>query len=58
MPDVAGVSGFPTASRLNQGVHSVTTEAFGFTGPGTFEATRSPGVEAKTSIRTRTIAVP
>ena len=58
MPDVASLAGFPTVSRLTQGLNFVTTEAFGFTGPGTFEPIPSPGTEAKTSIRTRTITVP
>ena len=58
IPDVAGLPGFPTASRLQPGQHFVTTEAFGFTGPGTFEPRPVAGTEAKTSIRTRTIDVP
>jgi hypothetical protein len=58
MPDVAGLPGFPAASRLKQGLNFVTTEAFGFTGPGTFEPRPVAGTEAKTSIRTRTIDVP
>jgi hypothetical protein len=58
MPDVASLPGFPTSARLKAGLNSVTTEAFGFTGPGTFEARPVAGTESKTSIRTRTIDVP
>jgi hypothetical protein len=58
MPDVAGLSGFPVASRLQQGSNFVVVEAFGFTGAGTFEPRPVVGTEAKSSTRTRTVDVP
>jgi hypothetical protein len=58
MPDVAGLPGFPSASRLQQGANFVTTEAFGFTGPGTFEPRPAAGTESRSSSRTRPIDIP
>ncbi len=58
MPDVAGLPGFPTASRLKQGENFVTTEASGFTSAGTFEPRPAIGVESRLSMRTRTVDVP
>lgn len=58
MPDIAGLPGFPIASRLTAGTNIVTTDVFGFTGTGTFEVRPAVGSESKGSLRFRQINVP
>ena len=58
MPDVAGLTGFPTASRLTAGTNSVFTDAYGFVGAGVFDVQPKVGNEFKGSFRTTTVVVP
>jgi hypothetical protein len=58
MPDVAGLPGFPAASRLTAGESDVAVSAFGFTGDGIFDLRPSPGAEFKAATRSLTIGVP
>lgn len=58
MPDVAGVTGFPSASRLTAGTNRVITDAYGFTGGGVFDVQPKLGNEFKVSVRTHTVVVP
>jgi hypothetical protein len=58
MPDLAGLPGFPIASRLTAGENLVTTDALGFTGAGTFEVRPAVGSEARGSLRFTKINVP
>lgn len=58
MPDIAGVTGFPAAARLTPGPGIVTTDAFGFTGPGSYNPIPALGGEFKASVRLATVIVP
>ena len=58
MPDVAGLTGFPAASRLTAGLNEVSASAFGFTGPGIFDLQPNIGSEFKAAARGFTINVP
>ncbi|HZI28769.1 MAG TPA: hypothetical protein VFD64_11445 [Gemmatimonadaceae bacterium] len=58
MPDVVGLPGFPTASRLTAGTNLVTTDAIGFTGAGIFEVRPAVGNESRGSVRFTQITVP
>lgn len=58
MPDVAGLAGFPTASRLSAGVNDVAITVLGFTGPGIFNLPPTVGGEFKGATRGATITVP
>ena len=58
MPDVSGLTGFPTASRLTSGTNGVSTDAYGFTGAGVFELITALGSEFRGSVRWTTIVVP
>lgn len=58
MPDVSALAGFPLASRLTAGINLVTTDAFGFTGAGIFDARPVLGGEFRASDRRSTVTVP
>ena len=58
MPDVTGLTGFPSASRLTAGTTNVATDAYGFTGAGVFDLIPALGSEFRASVRTTTIVVP
>jgi hypothetical protein len=58
MPDVTGLAGYPTASRLTTGANRVTVSAFEFTGPGIFEVQPIPGTMIRASVRNITVIVP
>ena len=58
MPDVAGMAGFPAASRLTAGTNDVGIDAYGFTGAGSFAARPAVGVEERASVRITKITVP
>src|SRR5688572_1931623 len=58
MPDVSGLAGFPTASRLSAGTNGVSTDAYGFTGAGVFDLVPAIGGEFRASVRWTTIVVP
>ena len=58
MPDVAGLTGFPIASRLTAGTNDLALTGLTFTGPGIFGLQPNVGGEFKASIRVMTIQVP
>ena len=58
MPDVAGLPGFPIASRLAAGNNDVVASGDGFTGQGSFEPQRSLGGEFKAAVRITSVTVP
>lgn len=58
MPDVAGLPGFPIASRLAAGPNDVAADGSGFTGQGIFEPRPSLGGEYKAAVRITSITVP
>jgi hypothetical protein len=58
MPDVAGLSGFPVASRLAAGSNVVATTGDGFTGQGIFEPRPTLGGEFKGAVRFASLTVP
>ena len=58
MPDVAGLTGFPIASRLAVGPNGLFTDAYGFVGAGVFDVVPRIGNEFKASFRTIEIVVP
>jgi len=58
MPDVAGLPGFPTVSRLTAGDNVVTLSAHGFTGPGLYEPRPILGFESKELYKAIRIGVP
>ena len=58
MPDVAGLTGFPIASRLAAGTNDVSVTAAGFTGSGILAARPVVGDEMKLATKSATITVP
>jgi hypothetical protein len=58
MPDVAGLTGFPVASRLTAGTNDVSVSGFGFTGPGIFDLLPNLGSEFKAATKGATVNVP
>jgi len=58
MPDVAGLPGFPVASRLAAGSNVVATTGDGFTGQGIFEPRPTLGGEFKGAVRFASLTVP
>jgi hypothetical protein len=58
MPDVTGLAGFPFASRLPQGVHTLAFSASGFTGPGVWGLIPAVGGVSTSVIRTGAINIP
>ena len=58
MPNVSALPGFPAAARLRPGLNFVTVDAFGFTGPGSFDVRPALGREFKASDRVTTLIVP
>lgn len=58
MPDVAGLAGFPAASRLTAGTNDVGVSGFGFNGPGIFDLRPILGGEFKLATRGTAIVVP
>ena len=58
MPDLAGLPGFPTGSRLSAGENVLTTDMYGFSGAGTFEVHPAVGSEGRGSVRYTKISVP
>ena len=58
MPDVSGLTGFPTAARLSAGTNGVITDAYGFTGAGVLDPVPAIGGEFRASVRWTTIVVP
>ena len=57
-PDVAGLAGFPTASRLTAGENDVAVTVLGFTGTGIFNLPPTVGGEFRSATRGTTITVP
>lgn len=58
MPDVAGLAGFPVASRLAAGNNNVVASGIGFTGQGIFDLKPSLGAEFKAAVRKTSLLVP
>jgi hypothetical protein len=58
MPDVAGLPGFPIASRLTAGPNDLAVTGDGFTGQGAFEPRPSLGGEFKAAVAITSITVP
>jgi hypothetical protein len=58
MPDVAGLPGFPVASRLAAGSNDLATTGDGFTGQGVFEPRPTLGGEFKAAVRITSVTVP
>ncbi|MGH7693728.1 MAG: hypothetical protein ACRENH_02045, partial [Gemmatimonadaceae bacterium] len=58
MPDVAGLPGFPVASRLAAGNNDLAATGDGFTGQGVFEPRPSLGGEFKAAVRITSLTVP
>ena len=58
MPNVSALPGFPAAARIGPGLNFVTVDAFGFTGPGSFDVTPALGREFKASDRVSPLIVP
>jgi hypothetical protein len=58
MPELAGLPGFPTASRLGAGENVLTTDMYGFTGTGTFLVHPAVGNEGRGSVRYTKVIVP
>ena len=58
MPDVAGLTGFPVASRLTAGSNSISVTGAGFTGSGILAARPQIGDEMKLGAKAGTITVP
>ncbi len=58
MPDVAGLTGFPAASRLTAGSNTITVTGFGFTGSGILAARPQIGDQMQLGTKAGTITVP
>lgn len=58
MPDVAGLAGFPLASRLTAGTNDLDASAWGFIGTGVFDLRPNLGTELKAALRAVTLVVP
>jgi len=57
-PAVAGLAGFPVASRLTAGVNDVAVTVLGFNGPGLFDLVPTVGGEFRSATRAATVVVP
>ncbi len=58
MPDVAGLAGFPAASRLTAGTNEAGTTAYGWTGTGIIFVRPEVGFEMKLATKSTNITVP
>jgi hypothetical protein len=58
MPDVAGLPGFPVASRLTAAVNDVSASGFAIVGTGIFDVQPTVGSEFKGGTRRFTLTVP
>ena len=58
MPDVAGLAGFPSASRLTAGSAIVSASGYGFTGSGILEPVPALGTQFAATVRNTELAVP
>lgn len=58
MPDLSGLAGFPIASRLPQGTHTLAFSASGFSGPGVWDLIPVIGGVSTSVIRTGAINIP
>ena len=58
MPDVAGLTGFPAASRLTAGSNTISVTGFGFTGSGILAARPQIGDQMQLGTKAGTLTVP
>jgi hypothetical protein len=58
MPDVAGLAGFPSESRLTAGSAMVSASGYGFTSPGIIDPVPALGVQYSSAVRYAVLAVP